>query len=90
MGDIWTWEGASSSGRTRTQIDFVFVSNTLDFNATLRPPYYKSDHKAITSLEWRSNRLVDALAKLAAADGAAPPSAAALLDSAEQEKQITQ
>ena len=43
----------------------------------------KSDGTLITSLEWRANRLVDGLAKLAASDGATPASTATLLGSAE-------
>ena len=43
----------------------------------------KSDGRATTSVEWRANRLVDGLTKLAAGDGAAPRTTTTLLESAE-------
>ena len=43
----------------------------------------KSDNKAVTSVEWRANRLVDGLAKLAAANGAPAKNTVLLIESAE-------
>ena len=43
----------------------------------------KSNDCPVTARDWRANRLVDGLAKLAAAEGAAPAASVHLLDSAE-------
>ena len=43
----------------------------------------KSNSSPVTARDWRANRLVDGLAKLAAADGAAPLTSVRLVDSAE-------
>ena len=43
----------------------------------------KSNRKLVTATDWRANRLVDGLAKHAAAQGAAPKSSTALIESAE-------
>ena len=48
------------------------IDNTLKPNAS-----------PVTAREWHANRLVDGLAKLAAADGAAPKATVQLIESAE-------
>ena len=84
LARVWKHIAHQLEGRIDTLVqDKMLVWMPAHQTASCIGCRLKSDHKAITSLDWRSNRLVDGLAKLAAADGAARPGAAALLDSAE-------
>ena len=84
LARTWAHISARMGGRMQELIQQEIMvwmpahKSTASIGASL-----KSDNKAVTSKAWRANRLVDGLAKLAAADGAASKSTVLLIESAE-------
>ena len=84
LARVWTGIAAALDGDIQRLID----SKTLIWMPAHRTASdignaLKSNDSPVTAREWRANRLVDGLAKLAAGDGAAPKATIALIDSAE-------